>query len=61
MKRDIAIDEIRQVRHRISERYGHNTRLLLKHYKELEKRFESRLVKETPGEFTLARQPLSEQ
>lgn len=55
MKRDVAIDEIRQVRHRISEKYGHDTKALLEHYRELQKRFESRIVKEPAGKFSHSR------
>ena len=36
MYRDEAIEEIRAVRHRISEKYGHDIRALVKHYQELE-------------------------
>lgn len=46
MKKDLAIEEIREVRHRISAQYGHNTQALLKHYKEIEKRFADRILKE---------------
>ncbi|MBI4559695.1 MAG: hypothetical protein HY706_19065 [Candidatus Hydrogenedentes bacterium] len=45
MKKDIAVEEIRSVRHRISERYGHDTQALLKHYKEMEKRLAGRVLK----------------
>ena len=44
MKRDIVIDEIRAVRHRISERFGHDTKALLDHYRELEKKYEDRML-----------------
>lgn len=37
MKPDPAIEEVRAVRHRISEEFGHDTRALLDHYRELEK------------------------
>jgi len=55
MERDIAIEEIRAARHRISERYGHDTRALLAHYKKLEKRFAKRILKET--HFTFKEKP----
>ena len=45
MKKDAAIDEIRQVRRRISEKYEHDTKALLQHYKELEKQYESRILR----------------
>ena len=48
MKKDAAIEEIRRVRHRISKRFGHDTKALLKHYRELEKRFADRMLKTAP-------------
>ena len=39
-----AIAEIRAVRHRISEEYGHSTKALLDHYKELEKDYKDRII-----------------
>lgn len=47
MKRDAAIDDVREVRHRISERYGHDTEALLRHYKQLEERYASRILRES--------------
>ena len=35
---DPVIDEIREVRHRISERYGHDPAKLVAHYMELQER-----------------------
>jgi hypothetical protein len=46
VKRDVAIDEIRAVRHRISERFDHNTRALLDHYREMEAKYEKRMLRE---------------
>lgn len=37
MNPDPLIDEIREIRHRISEECGHDPRRLVEHYKELEK------------------------
>ena len=37
MKPDPAIEEVRAVRHRISEEFGHDTQALLDHFRELEK------------------------
>jgi hypothetical protein len=45
MKPDPAIDEIRAVRHRISEEFGHDTQALLDHYRELEKLHPERLLR----------------
>ena len=46
MKKDPLIDEIRAVRHRISERFGHDTKALMDHYRELEKKYSSRMLRE---------------
>ena len=51
MKKDPAIEEIREVRHRISEKFGHDTKALLRHYRRLEKRFADRILK-TPSSKT---------
>lgn len=45
MYKDEAIEEIRDIRHKISVEYDHNTKKLLDHYKELEKRYKNRLLK----------------
>ena len=45
MRPDPAIDEIRTVRHRISEEFGHDTRALLDHYRELEKLHSERILR----------------
>ena len=50
MRRDPAIDGIREVRHRISARYGHDTKALLEQYKELEKLYESRILRTSSAE-----------
>jgi hypothetical protein len=52
MKKDIAIEEIREVRHRISERFGHDTKALLDHYRELEKKHPERMLREPSQEET---------
>lgn len=41
---DPVIDEIRAIRHRISEQFGHDPRRLLAHYRELQKRYADRLI-----------------
>ena len=38
MKRDEAIEDIRKVRHRISEQFNHDTKAIIRHYQELEKK-----------------------
>ena len=47
MKTDIAIDEIRATRHRISERFKHDTRLFLDHYRKMEEKYKDRMLEET--------------
>ncbi len=41
---DPVIDEIRQVRHRISEQCGHDPARLVAYYMELQKKYEGRLI-----------------
>ena len=43
MKKDIAVDEIRDTRSKISAKYGHSTRRLIEHYKKMEKKYRNRL------------------
>ena len=50
MKRNLSdpvIDEIREARHRISARFGHDPTRLVAFYMELQKQYEDRLVKTT--------------
>ena len=42
---DPVIDEIRDVRHRISARFGHDPERLIAYYMELQKQYEDRLIK----------------
>jgi len=44
MRQDRAIEEIRAVRRKISAQYGHDTKALLKHYKELEAKYKNRII-----------------
>ena len=48
---DPVIDEIRDVRHRISARFGHDPARLVAFYMELQKQYEDRLIETTksPG------------
>jgi hypothetical protein len=41
---DPVIDEIREVRHRISARFGHDPAKLVAHYMELQKQVRDRLI-----------------
>ncbi|MCX7048047.1 MAG: hypothetical protein NTX50_21490 [Candidatus Sumerlaeota bacterium] len=46
MKRDIAIEEIRAVRHQISEQFDHDTSAFLNYYRGMEKNYKERMLKE---------------
>ena len=46
MRKDPLIDEIRAVRHRISERFGHNSKALCDHYREMERNHHRRMLRE---------------
>lgn len=41
---DPVIDEIREVRHRISERFDHDPSKLVAHYMELQEQYKDRLI-----------------
>ena len=44
---DPVIDEIREVRHRISARFGHDPTQLVAFYMEMQKQYQDRLVETT--------------
>ncbi len=46
MRPDPAIEEIRAVRRQISAEHGHDTHRLVEHYRELEKKYADRMVRE---------------
>ena len=46
MGSDPAIEEIRAVRREISADFGHDTRALVRHYQELQKRHKDRFVRD---------------
>ena len=43
--RDEAIKAIRAVRHQISAEHQHNTRLLIRHYQEMDKQYAARMLR----------------
>jgi hypothetical protein len=43
-QKDPVIDEIREVRHRISERFGHDPVQLVAYYLELQEQYRDRLI-----------------
>lgn len=42
---DPVIDEIREVRHQISARFGHDPKRLVEHYRKLQERHKERLFR----------------
>ena len=44
MPSDPVIEEIREVRHRISARFGHDPERLFEHYMQVQKEYQERLV-----------------
>ena len=57
MKPDPAIEEVRAVRHRISEEFGHDTQALLDHYRELEKLHSQRVYRPHDADLSEAGAP----
>ena len=49
IKNDPVIDEIREVRHRISARFDHDPAKLVAYYMELQKQYEDRLITRKTG------------
>ena len=45
---DPVIEEIREIRHNISARFGHDPERLVAHYAELQERYRDRLVRTVP-------------
>jgi hypothetical protein len=45
---DPVIDEVREVRHRISEQFDHDPARLVAHYMELQERYRDRLIQSVP-------------
>ena len=43
LKDDIAIERVREVRHRISAAHGHASKKIVNYYIELQKKYENRL------------------
>jgi len=50
-KADPVIDEVREVRHRISERFGHDPERLVAYYMEMQEQYRDRLIR-TPQKQT---------
>ncbi|MFO7899003.1 MAG: hypothetical protein R6V58_08080 [Planctomycetota bacterium] len=47
MKKDPAIEQIRQTRREISRRFGDDTRALIEHYQQMESQYADRLLKDS--------------
>jgi hypothetical protein len=43
IEKDAAIDRVREVRHRISAKFDHDTKRLIDHYIEMQKKYADRL------------------
>lgn len=46
---DTVIDEIREVRHRISAHFDHDPARLVRYYMEMQKQYQDRLIKTAKG------------
>ena len=51
MKKDPAIERIRKARHQISEKYGHDTRAFITHYRDMETKYADRIVREPSADY----------
>jgi hypothetical protein len=58
MPSDPVIEEIREVRHRISARFGHDPERLFEHYLEVQKEYRDRLVDRPQAQDQLAEDPV---
>jgi hypothetical protein len=56
-RRDPVIDEIREIRHSISERFDHDPEQLVAYYMEMQGRYRNQLVDKSEGYAT--REPLA--
>lgn len=48
-KADPVVDEVRQIRHEISERFGHEPARLVEYYMKLQERYRDRLLPSQPA------------
>lgn len=49
-KADPVIDEVREVRHQISERFGHDPERLVAYYMEMQEQYRDRLIRAPQGQ-----------
>ena len=45
--KDITVEKIREIRHKISEECGHDPKKLVKHYIDLQKKYKNRLIRKS--------------
>jgi hypothetical protein len=57
MTPDKALEEIRAVRQQISETYGHDVKVFLEHYRELERQYQERLIGRKDAKVRLPKAP----
>ena len=55
---DAAIAQIREVRHRISEQYGHDPQRLINYYLELQRKFAERLLSDDDAKESEVNHPI---
>lgn len=60
MEKDWTIERIRTIRHQISAKHKHSPRQLVIHYKEMERDYENRILKEESVETTSPKRVLTD-
>ncbi|MEQ1607064.1 MAG: hypothetical protein ABL999_19535 [Pyrinomonadaceae bacterium] len=58
VEKDIAIDRVRKVRHKISASFDHDTQKMIDHYLEYQKKFADRLEPMTRLHYEEAKEPV---
>ena len=46
MKKDPTVERIREVRHQISAEFDHDPKKLMSHYRDMEKKYKGRILKD---------------
>lgn len=57
-EKDIAIDRVREVRHKISAEFDHDTQRMIDHYLEYQKKFADRLEPMTKPHYEVTDNPV---
>ncbi len=55
---DVAIDRVREARHKISARFDHDTKRIIEHYIEYQKKFADRLEPMTKLHYDEVQEPI---